>query len=243
MPKAPWEVGVVSRASIFGLAVVLTTINAWPKPGGSYILTGKETGVEEIVKTDMAKYPDLYHGETLAGYTAKFKSVNRIGKRKLSAGDELHFPDTLASITSNPSTPPAATPTAEDEKGRHATVSCREKLGRFQNDSMSCLNADEAFTNIPEEYENAMVPLLAKWSPDPLEFEVTAPGIVTLVTDKKHKSLFKKEGWSAVGEAGRMSEGGEVRRIFLYEKYLDVGTYSYMKVDPEEAFGIRVLVF
>lgn len=78
--------------------IVFPIFNTWAEPGGSYILTGKEKSIGEIIQADMKKYPDLYQGESLSSYTSTFKKENRIGKRKLSPGDELTFPDTLASI-------------------------------------------------------------------------------------------------------------------------------------------------
>ncbi len=81
-----------------GLMIMFSASCAEAKPGGAYTLTGEEKGVSEIIIADMEEFPELYNGETLSGYVAKFKRENRIGKRKLSAGDKLRFPETLASI-------------------------------------------------------------------------------------------------------------------------------------------------
>lgn len=92
--------------------IAFPIFNTWAEPGGTYILTGKEKGVSEIIISDMEKHPSLYEGESLNNYASKFKKENRIGKRKLAPGDELIFPDTLASIKLRKSTAnakPAAT--------------------------------------------------------------------------------------------------------------------------------------
>ncbi len=68
------------------------------EPGGSYILTGNEKSIEQIIKADMEQHPDLYKGESLNSYVAKFKQYNKIGKRKLAPHDELLFPETKASL-------------------------------------------------------------------------------------------------------------------------------------------------
>ena len=81
-----------------GLVVLFSTFNILAEPGGTYTLTGDEKGLSEIIKTDMALFPDLYKGESLNSYISKFKMENRIGKRKLSPGDVLRFPQTLASL-------------------------------------------------------------------------------------------------------------------------------------------------
>ena len=76
---------------------VASFFSAWAEPGGTYTLTGEEKGVEEIIKADMEQYPELYQGESLDGYISKFKKRNKIGKRTLSPGDQLYFPETMAS--------------------------------------------------------------------------------------------------------------------------------------------------
>lgn len=79
------------------LIVVLSTYVIFAEPGGSYILTGQEKSIEEIVTADMKKYPDLYKGESFNFYIARFKKENSIGKHKLAPGDQLTFPQTKAS--------------------------------------------------------------------------------------------------------------------------------------------------
>ncbi len=86
------------KTRLAGLMAVLSIVNIWAEPGGIYTLTGNEKGIAEIIKADMAKYPDLYKGETLNCYMSKFKRENKIGKKKLSPGDVLCFPQTLASL-------------------------------------------------------------------------------------------------------------------------------------------------
>ena len=83
---------------IAGLVVLFSTFNILAEPGGTYTLTGNEKGLSEIIKADMEKYPNLYKGESLNSYISKFKKENQIGKRKLSPGDVLRFPETMASI-------------------------------------------------------------------------------------------------------------------------------------------------
>ena len=81
-----------------GLVVLLSVFYAEAKPGGIYTLTGDEKSIAEIIKADMEQFPELYKGETLNSYISKFKRENKIGKSKLSPGDQLRFPETLASI-------------------------------------------------------------------------------------------------------------------------------------------------
>lgn len=78
-----------------GLIVALSAHSVLAEPGGIYTLTGDEKGLSEIIRADMAQCPDLYKGESLNSYISKFKKENRIGKRRLSPGDELRFPETL----------------------------------------------------------------------------------------------------------------------------------------------------
>ena len=78
--------------------ILLSTFNVCAKPGEIYTLTGEEKSILEIVKADMGHFPELYLGESLESYTKKFKTENRIGKRKLSPKDELQFPATQLSI-------------------------------------------------------------------------------------------------------------------------------------------------
>ena len=80
------------------LIVVLSTHIVFAEPGGSYTLTGNEKSIEAIVKADMEQHPDLYVGEYLRNYVAKFKNENKIGRNKLAPGDILIFPDTRASL-------------------------------------------------------------------------------------------------------------------------------------------------
>ena len=80
------------------IAIVLALSRGLAEPGGTYILTGKEKSIEEIVKADMEQHPELYKGESIIFYTAKFKQENNLGKRKTAPGEELIFPETKASI-------------------------------------------------------------------------------------------------------------------------------------------------
>jgi hypothetical protein len=66
-------------------------------PGGTYVLTGNEKSIQEIISADMEQYPDLYKGESLSAYVDTFKRVNNIGQKKLTLGDNLVFPETAAS--------------------------------------------------------------------------------------------------------------------------------------------------
>ena len=83
---------------IAGLVFFLLASYTAAKPGGAYTLTGNERSISDIIKADMEKFPELYKGDSLSSYTTKFKRENNIGKRKLSAGDQLHFPETLTSL-------------------------------------------------------------------------------------------------------------------------------------------------
>ena len=88
------------KLKITSLIVVAVSLNliGEAKPGESYTLTGKEKGIAEIVQGDVKQYPDFYRGENINSYISKFKRENKIGKRELSPGDQLLFPETLASI-------------------------------------------------------------------------------------------------------------------------------------------------
>ncbi|MDF7826724.1 hypothetical protein P4B35_22030 [Pontiellaceae bacterium B12227] len=85
------------KLRLAGMFVALAANFLFAEPGGSYVLTGKESGVEEIVKVDMAQYPDLYQGESINIYLGKFKAKNDIGRKKYKAGDQLYFPHTKTS--------------------------------------------------------------------------------------------------------------------------------------------------
>jgi len=86
------------RSLVAGLVVALLLYSAMAEPGGTYTLTGEEKGIAEIIKADMQQFPDLYKGESRISYTSKFKKENQIGRRKLNPGDQLRFPETMASI-------------------------------------------------------------------------------------------------------------------------------------------------
>ena len=88
----------MKRILLVTLIAAISIHTSFAEPGKSYILTGKEKSIEEIVQADMEKYPDLYKGESLKFYITKFKQNNNLGKRKLAPGDELFFPETKASI-------------------------------------------------------------------------------------------------------------------------------------------------
>ncbi len=79
------------------ITIMVLILTAFAEPGGTYILTGQEKNIEEIVKADMKKYPDLYKGKSFDFYVARFKKENSIGKHKLVPGDQLTFPQTKAS--------------------------------------------------------------------------------------------------------------------------------------------------
>ena len=95
---------------------------SFAEPGASYTLTGDEKGIEEIVKADMAQYPALYEGETFERYVLKFKSENKIGRKKFKPGDPLQFPVTMASLKSRAavSEPEGATTGGEIKEGMMA---------------------------------------------------------------------------------------------------------------------------
>jgi hypothetical protein len=213
------------------------------EPGGIYILTGKETGVAEIIETDIRQYPDLYEGVSLDRYIDRFRQENDIGRRRLSPGDTLRFPETPASLELKSAPGTLAASSDSDSEHTHATVTCSYKMGRFKDHFSSCWNADETFIHVPDRYQDAGITLCKKKSREPLKFTVTEPGIVTLVTDKRHKAMLKKNGWAEAAEAGRMNPGGDIFRLFIYEKHLEVGEYSYTKSDLDEPFGIRVVIF
>jgi hypothetical protein len=84
---------------------VVAFFSVWAEPGGTYTLTGDEKGVEEIIKADMARYPELYKGVNFRSYLSDFKRKNEIGKRKFTPGDTLHFPDTAASLSAKKAPP------------------------------------------------------------------------------------------------------------------------------------------
>ena len=79
------------------IIVVLSVLSVLGKPGGTYVLTGNEKSIPEIIKADVEKYPDIYTGISLRDYLSEFKKINQIGLRKLTPGDALIFPETMAS--------------------------------------------------------------------------------------------------------------------------------------------------
>lgn len=78
--------------------LTLLTAGVFAKPGGTYTLTGEEKSIADIVKADMAKYPELYKGESFKRYLSKFKAENKIGRKKYKPGDQLLFPETSTSL-------------------------------------------------------------------------------------------------------------------------------------------------
>jgi hypothetical protein len=83
---------------IFIFWMLLLCINVRAVPGGTYLLTGKEKGFEEIVRADMEKFPEMYEGVHLKSYLQRFKKENKIGRRRFSPGEKLVFPSTIASL-------------------------------------------------------------------------------------------------------------------------------------------------
>jgi len=90
--------GNLTLSRLTNLIVALSIHIIFAEPGGSYTLTGNEKSIEAIIKTDMEQHPDLYIGESLRSYMAKFKNENKIGRSKLAPGDKLVFPDTKISL-------------------------------------------------------------------------------------------------------------------------------------------------
>lgn len=78
------------------LLIFLSCLCIQGKPGGTYVLTGQEKSIADILKADFQKYPELYADEPLPEYMAEFKRLNQIGKRKLVTGEKLIFPETIA---------------------------------------------------------------------------------------------------------------------------------------------------
>ena len=93
------------KIQITGLAIALFICSAFAKPGGMYTLTGEEKGIDAIVKADMQQFPEYYKGETFRRYLAEFKKVNNIGKKQFKPGDQLRFPDTKASKSTDDALP------------------------------------------------------------------------------------------------------------------------------------------
>ena len=93
------------KIQITGLIITLFICSAFSKPGGMYTLTGEEKGIDAIVKADMQQFPEYYKGETFRRYLAEFKKVNNIGKKKFKPGDQLRFPDTKASKSTDDALP------------------------------------------------------------------------------------------------------------------------------------------
>lgn len=82
--------------SVFSAGIFL--LPAFGKPGGSYVLTGKEKSIFGIFQADMKAWPDLYAGEDVNECYKAFKVANDLdGGRKLKLGEELKFPHTKKS--------------------------------------------------------------------------------------------------------------------------------------------------
>jgi len=102
--------------------VVMAAFQLCAKPGETYILTGKERGVDEVVKADMQQYPESYTGETFSSYFRKFKSENKIGRKRYKPGDELFFPHTLISSK-------AKVKGMDGKVSKRSTGSCKKGFG------------------------------------------------------------------------------------------------------------------
>lgn len=90
--------GGILKSLFIGLLFAITASGLLAEPGGVYILTGNEKGIDEIVKEDMERYPELYKGERFSSYLSRFKAENKVGTSSLNPGDPLTFPHTLASL-------------------------------------------------------------------------------------------------------------------------------------------------
>jgi hypothetical protein len=129
---------LITPARLACWIVVTAFYSSFAEPGGSYTLTGTEKGIAEIVKADMEQYPELYKGETFNSYVLKFKAENKIGRRKFKPGDQLRFPETVASLKQASETP---TPTQVQATGfinYHVHLTSRFSVALAASLSLDC---------------------------------------------------------------------------------------------------------
>ena len=220
------------------LLIACATCSSYTEPGGTYTLTGNEKGVTEIVKADMAKYPDLYKGETLGSYVSKFKKENRIGKRKLSPGDQLTFPATQASLDANKLTAPG-----KGDEEQIAVIECEEEVDRLRDGYNVYSNPDHhaIYDDIPRDLKKFNVMIRERQDRTPINFKVNHAGYVFILAEKGKKQMLSNQGWIENGTFDVVTGADEDGRfaVIVFKKHFDVGTHE---IKTQGNYGIRLLI-
>jgi len=73
------------------------SFSATAEPGGTYVLTGRETSIFGIFQADTKAHWELYKGEDINALYQEFKKINNLEGRKLQKGETLTFPHTKKS--------------------------------------------------------------------------------------------------------------------------------------------------
>ncbi len=226
-----------------GLVIVLSIINVWAEPGGTYTLTGKERGIAEIIKGDMEKHPDLYKGESLNSYVSKFKKENRIGKRKLSPGDQLQFPETSTSLQAKKNN----AETSKKGTGGVAEVSCKMKTKKFRDGVKIYPDGGVNCTleSIPEKYKNCKITTQEYNSEEPLRFKVKNAGMVGIACHMGFTKKYTSDGWIEKEKEIELHDhnlAGDNKRkasFVLLEKHHEVGEYE---MDANPPYGLHLIL-
>jgi hypothetical protein len=209
--------GETMKARLANLLVVGAIYGSFAEPGGTYTLTGEEKGIAEIVKVDMAKFPELYKGETLKSYLSKFKSENKIGRKKYKPGDQLIFPHTMASLKSG-----GKVDSSEGKLAR-AKISSKLNFNRFRDGTKVVGDSYKFYSHIPEKYDGWMVSTVKETTTEPTKFEIKEAGIVSIVVFQSVLKKYNSEGWEKVDEL----KFNEEWKVWILEKYLEVGEYTF----------------
>jgi len=85
------------KITLSTITLLSLLFSAAAKPGGSYVLTGREKSIFSIFQADMKAHWKLYEGEDVNECYEKFKVLNNLDGRKLKRGEELMFPHTKKS--------------------------------------------------------------------------------------------------------------------------------------------------
>lgn len=203
------------------VSAALFIINAEAEPGGTYTLTGNEKSLTEVIQADMQNHVELYKGESLSSYTKKFKKENQIGKRKLNPGDELVFPETMASLK--------AKKAGAAQSAAYAEIYCKLKSEKFRDGvelfSDNKINAE--LINIPEKFADLKMTVRKFGVHDPIQFEVRKAGPVLIAVHFGCTDPYEDTGWKQVEHKIEALQDGKGQALYqVWEKHHDVGTYS-----------------
>ena len=224
------------KVRLASLIAVSSICCLFAEPGGSYILTGNEKGITEIVKADMEKYPELYKDESLKSYLFKFKSENEIGHKKYKPGDQLHFPETIASLKSKTNTDKISA-----QELVPAKVYAKISFTALQDGKNVYKNPESPhFVNVPDFYSGWQISMVEKDNKkDPLYFTVKEAGLVFILVKKNVSKELIGDEWEIAGETSEQAGNGNkhIGHVIL-KKHFSKGEYSIPSYDQ---FGTRLL--